>query len=152
MTQFTISISDFFKVAGKTRQEDRIDLFELEGLVRSEFAFLGRPLEVEIHDAWITISFREETPAVAEAKRLAKRAAKRANEGHYEKAISIWKRANEIRHHCRRKNWQKTWGTVRPKRLALLQAGSMAVAVLTPRNNDLESGTWTRAAPLSQAQ
>ena len=25
----------------------------------------------------------------------------------------------------------------------------MAVAVLTPRNNDLESGTWTRAAPLT---
>jgi hypothetical protein len=26
----------------------------------------------------------------------------------------------------------------------------MAVAVLTPRNNDLESGTWTRAAPLTR--
>ena len=25
----------------------------------------------------------------------------------------------------------------------------MAEAVLTPRNNDLESGTWTRAAPLT---
>ena len=40
--------------------------------------------------------------------------------------------------------------TVRPKRSALLQAGSMAVAVLTPRNNDLESGIWTRAAPLTR--
>jgi len=26
----------------------------------------------------------------------------------------------------------------------------MAVAVLTPRNNDLESGIWTRAAPLTK--
>jgi len=26
----------------------------------------------------------------------------------------------------------------------------MAVAVLTPRNNDLESGIWTRAAPLTR--
>ena len=51
MTQFTISTSDFFKVAGKTRPKDRIDLSKLEGLVRSEFAFLGRPLEVEINDA-----------------------------------------------------------------------------------------------------
>jgi hypothetical protein len=25
----------------------------------------------------------------------------------------------------------------------------MAEAVLTPRNNDLESGLWTRAAPLT---
>jgi hypothetical protein len=45
---------------------------------------------------------------------------------------------------------QKKRETVRPKRLALLQAGSMAVAVLTPRNNDLESGIWTRAAPLTR--
>jgi len=29
-------------------------------------------------------------------------------------------------------------------RLALLKAGSMAEAVLTPRNKDLESGLWTR--------
>jgi hypothetical protein len=29
-------------------------------------------------------------------------------------------------------------------RLALLKPGSMAEAVLTPRNKDLESGLWTR--------
>src|SRR5947207_15829333 len=38
--------------------------------------------------------------------------------------------------------------TVGPKRSALVQAGSMAVAVLTPRNNDLESGACIKAARL----
>jgi hypothetical protein len=35
-------------------------------------------------------------------------------------------------------------------RLALLKTGLMAEAVLTPRNKDLKTGIWTRAAPLTK--
>ena len=47
---------------------------------------------------------------------------------------------------------KKRCETVRPMRLALLQAGLMAEAVLTPRNKDLESGLWTRDCTAHQGE
>lgn len=45
----------------------------------------------------MTISFSEESSnAQDEAARLAERAAKRAAEGNYDKAISLWKRVLEL--------------------------------------------------------
>jgi hypothetical protein len=50
----------------------------------------------------------------------------------------------------RRCSRQRTCETVRLMRLALLKTGSVAGAVLTPWNKDLESSTRTKTAPLTK--
>lgn len=50
-----------------------------------------------------------------------------------------------------RKKIEKSVRRCAQRRLALLRTGLMAEAVLTPRHKDLETGIWTRAAPLTEA-
>lgn len=70
---------------------------ELIPLVCQQFAFLPQPIEVEFNGWKVTISHPQESPeAKAEAERLGLKAAKRASQGEYAKAIGIWKRAIEL--------------------------------------------------------
>jgi Tfp pilus assembly protein PilF len=66
-------------------------------LAVKQFGFLPKPLLVRIEGDDVTVSFPDESEAAqAEAARLAERAAKRAAEGDYAKAIGIFKRVLEL--------------------------------------------------------
>lgn len=69
----------------------------LEALVREQFSFLPQPIEIEF-DGWTgVITFPDASPAaVAESKRLSARAARRASEGDYDKAVRVWRRVLEL--------------------------------------------------------
>jgi Flp pilus assembly protein TadD len=93
----TITIKDLFDFDGAPAPEQQPEVAVIEAMVRRQFAFLRQPLQIDIGDGTVTIGFAEEsTRAQDEALRLAERAAKRANEGDYEKAISLWKRVLEL--------------------------------------------------------
>jgi tetratricopeptide (TPR) repeat protein len=66
-------------------------------MVHRQFKFLQQPLKIEIGDTKVAVSFAEESKTSQdEAERLTERAAKRANEGDFAKAISLWKRVLEL--------------------------------------------------------
>ncbi len=66
-------------------------------MARRQFAFLRQPLQVVVADDSVTITFADgNAAALMEAEKLADRAAKRASEGDYPKAISLWKRVLEL--------------------------------------------------------
>lgn len=93
----TININDLFDFEGQPAPAQRPESSIIAAMVRRQFEFLRQPLQIEVGEAAVTITFAEEsTRAQDEAIRLAERAAKRANEGNYEKAISLWKRVLEL--------------------------------------------------------
>lgn len=93
----TIQISDLFEFEGQPVPAQRPDNMVIETMARRQFAFLRQPLQVEIGNNTVTVSFSEESSnAQDETARLAERAAKRAAEGNYDKAISLWKRVLEL--------------------------------------------------------
>ena len=93
----TLQINDLFEFAGQPVPAQRPDNAVVEAMVRRQFQFLRQPLQIEIGEHTVTVSFSEESRgAQDEADRLAERAAKRAAEGNYNKAISLWKRVLEL--------------------------------------------------------
>ena len=93
----TIQINDLFEFEGQPVPAQRPDNAVVEAMARRQFEFLRQPLQIEIGENTVTVSFAEESPnAQDEAGRLAERAAKRAAEGNYDKAISLWKRVLEL--------------------------------------------------------
>ena len=96
MTAFTLSLSDFYDLANVPKPDGTSDVNAVEELARREFAFVGRPLEIRVEGDFVTVSFQEDSAAMSEAQRLAERAAKRAREGQYEKAITLWERVLEL--------------------------------------------------------
>lgn len=97
MKSVTIQINDLFEFAGQPVPAERPELAVIEAMARRQFEFLKQPLQVEIGAESVTVSFAEESQnAQVEAMRLAERAGKRAAEGKYDKAISLWKRVLEL--------------------------------------------------------
>jgi tetratricopeptide (TPR) repeat protein len=93
----TIQINDLFEFEGQPVPAQRLDNAAVEAMARRQFEFLRQPLQIEVGESAVTISFTEEASAAQdEATRLAERAAKRAGEGNYGKAISLWKRVLEL--------------------------------------------------------
>jgi tetratricopeptide (TPR) repeat protein len=93
----TITFSDLFDFDGQPVPAERPENAAIEAIARRQFEFLRQPLKIEVGDSAVTVSF-DEGPATAqdEAVRLADRAKKRADEGDYGKAISLYKRVLEI--------------------------------------------------------
>ncbi|MBE0545432.1 MAG: hypothetical protein IH623_29180 [Verrucomicrobia bacterium] len=97
MKLVTIQINDLFEFEGQPVPAQRPDNVVIETMARRQFGFLKQPLQVEVGDSTVTVSFAEESQnAQDEAVRLAERAGKRAAEGNYDKAISLWKRVLEL--------------------------------------------------------
>ena len=93
----TIQISDLFEFEGHPVPAQRPDNAAIEAMARRQFEFLRQPIQIEINESTVTVSFAgESTTAQDEAERLAERATKRAGEGNYDKAISVWKRVLEL--------------------------------------------------------
>ena len=93
----TIQINDLFEFEGQPVPAQRPDNAAIEAMARRQFEFLRQPLQIEINESAVTVSFTgESTTAQDEAARLAERATKRAGEGNYDKAISVWKRVLEL--------------------------------------------------------
>jgi tetratricopeptide (TPR) repeat protein len=93
----TIAINDLFEFEGQPVPAHRPHNTVIEAMARRQFEFLRQTLQIEISENTVTVSFSEETSkAQDEAARLAERAAKRATEGNYDKAISLWKRVLEL--------------------------------------------------------
>ncbi len=73
------------------------DVVSITPLVLKQFGFLPQPMFIRIEGDEVVVSFPEESLAAqTEAARLAERAAKRATEGDYGKAIGILKRVLEL--------------------------------------------------------
>ncbi len=96
MKSVTIQINDLFEFEGQPVPAQRPDNAAVEAMARRQFEFLRQPLQIEVGESAVTVSFTEEASAAQEATRLAERAAKRAGEGNYDKAISLWKRVLEL--------------------------------------------------------
>ncbi len=93
----TIQINDLFEFEGQPVPAQRPDNAVIEAMARRQFEFLRQPLQIKVGESVVTIAFTEEASAAQdEATRLAERAAKRAGEGNYDKAISLWKRVLEL--------------------------------------------------------
>jgi len=93
----TIQINDLFEFDGQPVPAQRPDSGAVEAMARRQFEFLRQPLQIEVGESVVTVSFTEQSSAAQdEAARLADRAAKRAGEGNYDKAISLWKRVLEL--------------------------------------------------------
>ena len=97
MKSVTIAINDLFEFEGQPVPAQRPHNTVVEAMARHQFGFLRQPVQIEIGDNTVTVSFSEESSkAQDEAARLAERATKRATEGNYDKAISLWKRVLEL--------------------------------------------------------
>jgi hypothetical protein len=78
----TIQINDLFEFEGQPVPAQRPDNALVEAMTRRQFEFLRQPLQIEIGESTVTVSFSEESLNTQdEAGRLAERAAKRAGEG-----------------------------------------------------------------------
>lgn len=96
MRTIRLKVSELFEF-GETPAPEAPDLAVVTALVVKQFGFLLQPLVVQIEGDEVVLSFPEESEAAqAEAARLAERAAKRAAEGDYAKAIGIFKRVLEL--------------------------------------------------------
>jgi pentatricopeptide repeat protein len=96
MRTLRIKIADLFKF-DDTSPVENPDCATVTTLVLKQFGFLPQPIAVTVEGDEAVISFPEESPAVqAEVTRLAERAAKRAAEGNYKKAIGILQRVLEL--------------------------------------------------------
>jgi hypothetical protein len=89
--QIRLKIAELFEIDPQSGDDAR-DLAAITRYVLEHYGFLPKPIAVTLEDG----SFPEEPDAKKEeARRLADRAAKRASEGNYEKAIGIYKRVLE---------------------------------------------------------
>ena len=96
MSVIRLKIADLYDFEG-TPPVSKPEADAVTALALKQFAFLPQPLTVLVEGDNVSLSFPEESEAAqAEAVRLAKRGSQRAREGHYEKAISIFKRALEL--------------------------------------------------------
>ncbi len=106
MNVVTIAISDLFDFEGQTAPTVRPDDATLSTMVRRQFEFLPQPLQIELSDKSVTVSFpAESATAREEAARLAGRAGKQAATGEFTKAISVLKRVLDLQpafHQARR--------------------------------------------------
>jgi hypothetical protein len=97
MLSVTVTIADLFEFERQAPPTERPDDAALGAMVQRQFRFLAQPINVQIGQKEVTVSFKEESPSAREeASRLAAKASKRAAEGNYSKAISVWKRALEL--------------------------------------------------------
>jgi len=92
-----IDVRTLYEFSGMAVPEKLPPLTDLETRVREQFSFLPQPIEVQF-DGWRgVIIYTEESPAAREeAKRLQEKAAKRAAQGNYDKALGILKRVLEL--------------------------------------------------------
>jgi Tfp pilus assembly protein PilF len=106
MNVVTIAISDLFDFDDQTAPAIRPGDEVISAMVKRQFAFLPQPLQIQIADKSVTVSFpTESTTAHQEAARLAERAGKQATAGEFAKAISILKRVLDLQpafHQARR--------------------------------------------------
>jgi len=106
MRTLRIKIADLFEFDNASPPETP-DCVAVTTLVQKQFGFLPQPIAVTIEGGEAVICFPEESPAVqVEVTRLAERAAKRAAEGNYRKAIGILQRVLELQpsHHTARRD------------------------------------------------
>ena len=84
MNVVTIAIADLFDFEGRTLPAVRPDDETITAMVRRQFAFLPQPLQIEIGETSVTVSFpAESTLAHQESTRLAERAGKQAAAGEF---------------------------------------------------------------------
>lgn len=96
MRTLRIKIADLFEFEDAS-PVGKPDLATVTTLVLKQFGFLPQPIVVAVEGDEAVISYPEESPGVqAEVTRLAERAAKRAAEGNYKKAIGILQRVLEL--------------------------------------------------------
>jgi tetratricopeptide (TPR) repeat protein len=94
--QIRLKIDELFEIDPRERDHAN-DLAAITAYVLEHYAFLPKPLAITFEGDEVIISFPEEPdPKKEEAGRLATKAAKRAAEGNYEKAIGIFKRVLEL--------------------------------------------------------
>lgn len=97
MRTLRLKISDLYEFEGEPRSPQEPEPLSITPIVLRQFGFLPQPISVTIEGDEVVLQFPEEPGAAqAEAARLAVKAAKRAAEGNYEKAISIFKRVLEL--------------------------------------------------------
>ncbi|VGO19827.1 tetratricopeptide repeat protein [Pontiella sulfatireligans] len=92
-----LKINEIFELNGEAPPSlEGIDVNALIKIVLKKFGFLPQPTIVSIEDDEVVVQYPEESDvAQAEAERLSARAAKRAAQGDYKKAIGVYKRALE---------------------------------------------------------
>ena len=72
MNVVTIAIGDLFDFEGRTLPAVRPDDETITAMVKRQFSFLPQPLQIEIGDKSVTVSFAAESPtAQQESTRLA---------------------------------------------------------------------------------
>ncbi len=92
-----IDVRTLYEFSGMAVPEKPPSLADLETMVREQFSFLPQPIEVRFEGWRGMITYPEESAtARAEAKRLQEKAAKRAAQGNYDKAMGILKRVLEL--------------------------------------------------------
>ena len=92
-----IDVRTLYEFSGMAVPEKPPPLVDLETMVREQFSFLPQPIEVKFEGWKGVLTYPEESPAArAEAKRLQEKAAKRAAQGNYGKAVNILKRTLEL--------------------------------------------------------
>ena len=97
MREIRLKITDVFALEGEALENPANVLGRVTAYVLKHYAFLPKPLMVTIEGDDVVLRFPEEDDtAKAEAARLAEKAAKRAGEGNYEKAINIFKCALQL--------------------------------------------------------
>lgn len=92
-----VKLSDLFQMEGLPQSEKAPDVTEITRLALKQYGFLPQPLMITIEGDEVVLQFPEESGAAqTEAARLAEKAAKRAAQGNYGKAIDIFKRVLEL--------------------------------------------------------
>ena len=97
MQTIRIKIADLFVFDDPPRPLQTLDVTAVIPWVLKHLGFLPQPLAITIEGDEVVLQFPEESDvAQNEAARLAEKAAKRAAEGNYSKAIGIFKRVLEL--------------------------------------------------------
>ena len=111
-----LKIASLFEFDEKTPPASGTDVVSLTSLVLKQFGFLPQPIMVTVEGDEVVIQYPSETTtAQVEAVRLAERAGKRAAEGNYEKAISIFKRVLELQPSLHKARRDLAIGSRRPE-------------------------------------
>lgn len=92
-----VKLSDLFQLEGMPQFEKAPDVTEITHFVLKHYGFLPQPIMITIEGDEVVLQFPGESGAAqTEAARLAEKAAKRAAQGNYGKAIDIFKRVLEL--------------------------------------------------------